>query len=115
MAGISAPRQHSRMRDTIIDHALVNWQRFGDMAKKQHGLSNKPDYEDKLRENGEWGDQSEILIAADLFHVPIRIYNYGSGAVYEQNPDGSTAVSQYNGRMFSFFLACLLELLSEDA
>jgi len=95
MAGISAPRQHSRMRDTIVDHALDNWQRFGDLAKKQHGLNNKPDYEDKLRENGEWGDQSEILIAADLFHVPIRIYNYGSRAVYEQNPDCSNAAPIY--------------------
>ena len=76
----------------MVDHALRNWQRFGDLAKKQHELRNKKDYEETMREDATWGDHSEVIVAADLYQVPIRVFGARSGLVLTENPHGSQLV-----------------------
>lgn len=91
-ADIAAPPDHAVLRNEIVDHASVNWQRFGDMAKKQHELTRKSSYVNLMRTDGEWGDHSELLASSDLYHVPIRIYNVEGDWVSKENPSCSDKV-----------------------
>lgn len=95
VAGIAAPRRHGDLRQEVVDHALANWQRFGVLAKKQHELRNKKDYEETMRTDTTWGDHSEVIVAADLYQVPIRVFGSNSGLVLSENPYGSQRAPVY--------------------
>ena len=92
MAEIPAPVDHRKLRLEIVDHASVNWARFGELAKKQHEITRKTQYQDLMRTDGEWGDNSEIIVASSLYCVPIRIYNIEGGWVTKENPTGTDRV-----------------------
>ena len=76
----------------MIDHGSVNWTRFGELAKKQHEVTTKKEYVAKLRTDGEYGDHSEVLLAADLYHTPIHVFNIQSGQFVIENPTDSDRV-----------------------
>ena len=45
-----------------------------------------------MRKDGEWGDHSEVLLAADLYHTPVHIYNIHSRQFVVENPSDSDKV-----------------------
>jgi len=89
IGGAAAPQCHKIVRSEVIDHCCVNWTRFGVQAKKHHEVTTKKEYESKLRKDGEWGDHTEVLLAADLYDTPIHIYNIQSRRFMVENPSDS--------------------------
>jgi len=87
----SPRRKRTKKKDEIEIFTVDGrrFPRFGVLAKKQHEVTTKKDYESKMRKDGEWGDHSEVLLAADLYHTPVHIFNIHSRQFVVENPSDS--------------------------